>query len=498
MPDIGTAFTFCSRRVWASLFLAASLQLPAPVARAETPADEVVQPAQFSSLQSAVAQLRQLLADQQSLVTEQSRRIEAQGREIEALRRRLEAVPTAGSARVPQAEPVETRLEAVEQAVKHLPELPEVLVTAGDFPGSIRLPGTDAAFKIGGQARFTLVHTLEPLGSDDRFIASSIPVGSQLAGEGSRVRYIATPTRVNVDVRWPSPFGGMRTFVESDFAGSENSERLRHAYIQTNRWLFGQTWSTFSDPEADPMDIDFEGLNAISRLRQAQFRYTHPLRDHFSLALALENPAPDLTGAQGINLTPDFVARVRWDPEERPKFALTQSAHIQGAILVRTLRGALTGQPDVTLSTGAFGVNVSGVVAPRWASDDRIKFATNNGWGIGRYITDLAAEGGQDAVYDLVANQLRGLSMTSGYVDYERRWNRSFLSTFSFGIVSVNNLDIQSDDALHRTQRGAASITWNPVPRADVIFEVLFGERVNKDGEHNGSSQIQAGWKLRF
>jgi hypothetical protein len=88
--------------------------------------------------------------------------------------------------------------------------------------------------------------------------------------------------------------------------------------------------------------------------------------------------------------------------------------------------------------------------------------------------------------------------VTSGYIDYERRWNRSFLSTVSFGIVTVNNLDIQTDDALHRTRRGAVSITWNPVPRADAIFEVLFGERVNRDGEHNSSSQIQAGWKLRF
>src|SRR5262249_28848318 len=159
--------------------------------------------------------------------------------------------------------------------------------------------------------------------------------------------------------------------------GSSDTERLRHAYIQTDRWLFGQTWSTFSDPEADPMDIDFEALNAISRFRQAQFRYTSRLRDHFDFALALENPAPDLTGAEGINLTPDFVARVRWEPEERSTSASAQSAHIQGAILVRTLRGALTGQPDVTLSTGGFGMNLSGVIAPRWATADRIKFATN-------------------------------------------------------------------------------------------------------------------------
>ena len=60
--------------------------------------------------------------------------------------------------------------------------------------------------------------------------------------------------------------------------------------------------------------IDFEGLNAISLFRQAQIRYTQPFRESLSFSAAVENPAPDLTGAAGVNLTPDFVARVRWDP----------------------------------------------------------------------------------------------------------------------------------------------------------------------------------------
>ena len=55
----------------------------------------------------------------------------------------------------------------------------------------------------------------------------------------------------------------MRLFIESDFAGVRRTMRLRHAFLQTNRFVVGQTWSTFSNPEADPIGIDFEGLNAI-------------------------------------------------------------------------------------------------------------------------------------------------------------------------------------------------------------------------------------------
>jgi len=46
---------------------------------------------------------------------------------------------------------------------------------------------------------------------------------------------------------------------------------------------------------------------------------------------------------------------------------------------VRTLRGELTTRPDQTLTTGGVGVNVSGVLVPRWDLDDREKFAVNTG-----------------------------------------------------------------------------------------------------------------------
>ena len=156
-------------------------------------------------------------------------------------------------------------------------------------------------------------------------------------------------------------------------------------------------------------------MNAISLFRQAQIRYTHPLREHLQLALALENPAPDLTGATAVNLTPDFIARLRWQPRSAMSGPLRLSAtqHVQAAIIGRQLRGEATDQPQLTFTTGGFGVNVSGELVPQWDRDDRIKFATNNGWGIGKYITDLGTLGGQDAIYDPAG---RHAARPSGFV----------------------------------------------------------------------------------
>ena len=373
-------------------------------------------------------ELRRLLDQQRALIEAQSARLDVQDREIAVLRRQIGEVDTvarqAGRAVAELTPPmnavtaaaIEQRIAAIEHSVERAPELPAAVVSAGDFPGSIHVPGTDAAIKIGGQARMTLVHTLAPLGVDDRFITSSIPVNDGNAGEESRTTYSPSPSRVNLDVRSPSPIGDLRTFLEADFAGAGNTLRLRHAFMQVKRWTIGQTWSTFSDPEAEPIGIDFEGLNAISMFRQPQVRFTQPVREHLNVSVAIENPAPDLTGAAGVNVTPDFVARLRWEPSAGVlpgPHLLGRTAHVQAAVLVRTLRGEVNGRPETTVSTGGFGANLSGVLVPRWSADDRFKFAANTGWGIGRYITDLGTLGGQDAFYDPATESLTSLHVYS-------------------------------------------------------------------------------------
>lgn len=454
--------------------------------------------------------LRRLVDEQRALIEAQSARLDAQDRKLVDLRRQIDDVNTVAlrtSRGVANLQPVvnaataaaiDQRIEASEQRA---PELPAAVVSAGDFPGSIRVPGTDAAIKLGGQARMTLVHTLAPLGVDDRFITSSIPVEAGAAGEESRTTYTPAPSRVNLDLRSRSPIGDLRTFLEADFAGAGNTFRLRHAFMQLKRWTIGQTWSTFSDPEAEPIGIDFEGLNAISMFRQPQIRFTQPVREHLNVSMAIENPAPDLTGASGVNVTPDFVARLRWEPSG-PVLPVPhlfgRPAHVQAAVLVRSLRGEVTNQPETTHSTGGLGVNLSGVLVPRWSHGDRFKFAANTGWGIGRYITDLGTLGGQDAFYDPLTNSLTALHVYSSYFGYERVWKPTFTSAVTYGLVRVSNLEAQPGDALRETQRGTINLTWTPIPQLDVVTEFLFGRRVNKSGKTGGSSQFQAGWTFHF
>ena len=289
----------------------------------------------------------------------------------------------------------------------------------------------------------------------------------------------------------------MRLFIESDFAGTGRTMRLRHAFLQTNNFVVGQTWSTFSvSRRPTPSGLTSKAechLAFVSRCfggRQAANESTLPV------GIRTQKSVPDLR-AQGLNFTPDFVARLRFEPS-RKRGLLLYAGHLQAALLVRQLRGEVSGQANVSLMTGGIGGNLSGVLVPRWDADDRIKFAVNAGTGIGRYIADLSSLGGQDAVYDPVQGSLRALPVSSGYVGYEHAWSPVFTTAVTYGIVNVSNLDIQPEDAFQRTQRTSINLIWNPVPSVDIVLEYLAGTRVNKDGERASSSQIQAGWTLKF
>ena len=76
--------------------------------------------------------------------------------------------------------------------------------------------------------------------------------------------------------------------------------RFRQGYATMGGLLMGQTQGTFTDNDSDPELLDFGGTTASLFVgRTPQVRYTFPLPNGMSIAVAAENPNPKFDGPFG-------------------------------------------------------------------------------------------------------------------------------------------------------------------------------------------------------
>jgi hypothetical protein len=511
--------------LWALLSVTAPPPVSAQSAPAKKPSSTAVTPAKKPSstaarkptvtdLQKKLDQQRAELEKTQAQLDSTQARLETQQKSLEAqtanqdsllksiaqlrdktedLQRQLDFY----AAQVPDSTyraTLEKRLKEVEAEATKLPELPPDTITA-EFPGSIRIPGSDAAIKFGGRIRASFVLTFDPLGTDDRFLTNSIPVADTAdVGEARRTNFSARTSRLNFEFRTKAGEQQVRTFIEGDFAatvGNANAFRLRHAYAQFMGVIVGQTWSTFSDPEIYPQDLDFEGISSENVIRQPQARYWWRNQKGARIAFAAETPSVSASGGVGVNLVPDLVARaIRADQK---------GGHIQLSAVLRQIRVQPASFPGRVDSDIGWGASASGVVViPRDGLKDRIAFQANGGYGIARYINDLQSLGGSDAVVNPADGTSQPLPVFGWYVDYEHEWSHwskwralRLRSCVLWSVVGVDNLDYQPDDAYRTTSRIAGNVIVSPTPRIDMGLEYIHGRRENKDGRHASANQIQ-------
>ncbi len=466
----------------------------------------------LSELQQMVLAQQDQLAAQQQLLEQQSQTMDAQARVIQGLRTQVDQLAQAGGTQAPAMTndelQLQERLTAVEQKLQESPDEPKNVLTAGDFPGSIRVPGTGLSGKVGGWVRIGAVASLDPIGSRDRFVTGTIPVSAdekdEIIDEG--VVISAKRSRLNWDMRLDSSVGQFRAFVEGDFAGTgasgTNDLRLRHAYGQYNRAIVGQTWSTLMDLAADPEEVDFEGLNAQIVVRQPELRWRIGVGKKRHLALGLEDPNPSITGGDGVSRFPDVVVRATKEGEW---------GHLQVGTIFRNVVGIPLDDSGSRISdhkdaTYGWGLTVSGRLPLKLGGGrDNLMFQLNGGEGLGRYINDLGTLGGFDAAFDPETLKLRTIPVVAGYVAYQHWWGNQALglfraarSTLVVGSVWVDDLDFLPGSFYHKTQRASANWMWSPISQIDLGVEFLWGSRENKDGARAIARQLQLVATFRF
>ncbi len=157
--------------------------------------------------------------------------------------------------------------------------------------GWVTLPDGKTAAKVYGFIRADMLHDFkgQPTGKFSNLhtqpLDSTDPVENKTA-------FTAAVTRVGVDFKTPTAIGDVGGKIEGDFWGNGGTGaatfRIRHAYLTTGNWLFGQTWSPFAGQEYAAETVDFNGVSGSSIRRATQIRYTHPIDAATSLTVAGE------------------------------------------------------------------------------------------------------------------------------------------------------------------------------------------------------------------
>lgn len=377
-----------------------------------------------------------------------------------------------------------------------------------NFPGAWYLPGTTAAMKVGGYVNLSIVNSFDPMLIPDRFIVGSIPADGQTvtgAIEGTQVS--AQQTRINWEYREQTKLGEIRAFIEGDFQGDSDSFRLRHAFGQFGHILAGKTWSTFMDPEFMPEEVDVEGINGQTLLRNSQIRWFPQFGEDLKLKLALEDPATDINGGEGQRGAFDLVASLN-----RVPLADLGSWNYRVGLVLRNLRAIDSGvgidDPGSTKSTMGWGITTGGrKPIAWWGGEDYILWQLTYGEGVGRYINDLGTVGGGDAVFD-PEGKLQALPVFAGYLSYMHRWPLTWKfmegwpgvmrSSFTVSWVDINNYDYQTDAAYGSTLRASINLMYNPTKNIQGGLQYLWGKRTNKDDTKGTASQLQFAMRYIF
>ena len=485
----------------------------------------------LGELQKLLDSQRKMIGDQKSQIEKQQTQINRQQGQIDNQTKLLEGMQTQldqlaqeqGKDQVPSEEQVALKesLASLQDKLDAIPEDPVSAMGEADFPGSIRVPGTNAAMKIGGFVKAAFVKSFDPLETTDRFIVGTIPVGDSQPGVEEETSLTANQTRLNLELREKTGVGDLRAYVEGDFAGGDGTSgnidtfRLRHAYGQYVNLLTGKTWTTFYDPHATPETVDFEGINGRTSLRQTQIRWFPKFGQDWDWQIAFEDPNSevseiDLTGspdpgdpnfnedfgsefnANGVSDLPDLVISARRNWFNR--------WHVKTAFVLHQVRAQYSQDRSLSVRDElGWGFSASGSIKPPWLDDrDNIKFQLIYGDGIGRYINDTNSIGGQDGVFSLDGSKIKTLPIVAGFGSYQHWWADSMRSTIVASFVDIDNEDFQPGSAYEQTLRLSGNFFWSPTPRVDLGTELLWGKRTNKDGEDGDAIQLQISTKFRF
>ena len=333
-----------------------------------------------------------------------------------------------------------------------------------------------------GSARVYGSYDFNGLQGGTGFSISDIPVGEEVNNEQT-FYMTANISRLGFEVKRKTIIGNTLIKIETDFNGTDNKFRIRHAYGQTSHFIIGQTWTNFSDIETLPLTVDVDGPPTAVSLRTVLIKYYLDFKPGWRFRASIESPSssifiPDTLSVEEV--TQNYPA-VACNLKKDWKAVQIKTAGIMNPISVRNLsgeRGSLIGR-GMLLS---INTNIS--------SGSSLKFQGIYGNGIASYL-NLA----ENSAFDVVLNPNDGeYQLTNCYGGYFA-FNQIIIKNFFdmdivYGLVNLKMEDYFPDYLFKAGQY----ITVNAFFQAPEAFrlglEYSYGYKRTKDDSTGNANRF--------
>lgn len=213
--------------------------------------------------------------------------------EVQELRQLLQSYSQSNTSAVTQVTSPVASVPVVNSATKII-EQPNGLLSLAKAEvkvyGNIRL---DASYQAEGGSASRLYNQI-----------STVPLKGHKESS-DELKSTLSATRIGLDFKSPMLNQTVSGKLEMDFLGGTGLDnlRIRHAYLNYNQWLIGQTWSNFAVPDYMPETIDALGYVGGAVKRIPQVRYSYTILPSSQLIIAAEDPKDSTVQARLPALT---------------------------------------------------------------------------------------------------------------------------------------------------------------------------------------------------
>ncbi|OTG65571.1 DcaP family trimeric outer membrane transporter [Acinetobacter silvestris] len=269
----------------------------------------------------------------------------------------------------------------------------------------------------------------------------------------------AATTRIGLDFTAPVTDANVGGKIELDFRGTGDTVRIRHAYLNYNNWLVGQTTSSFLSTETQPEMLDFNAPLGIGTFRTPMVRYSDKINASTQYLVGLEKGRAD-------NRLPVATGKISH------KFA-DSSGLVTARALIQEVR-AREADDDTKFGWGVgLGTNyklseqlVLNADYSHVKGDSTYLLYTDNA-----YTTNAAKD-------NIELNEFNAVTVGATY-----KITPKLRSTLGYGAIFYDDAPKTQNDTL---QQGWLNVMYNPTKPVTFGAEYVYGERELGNGDIGG------------